>query len=278
MRCQWQEVLRVIPPWMRVDVDRSGREKLQELRLRLGKQPELCFGQTFVCLDGIVSSEDLNYVVNMGSQYSPWAATTIAHGYLTIRGGHRIGLCGEAVVQHGKMSGIRSVTGLCIRIARDFPGIAAKAKNLEGSILILGPPGSGKTTFLRDLIRHRSNNRNGSVAVVDERCELFPNGCFDEGLHTDVLTGCPKAVGVEMMLRSMGPSCIAVDEITAEEDCEALIQAGWCGVSLLATAHASGKQDLLSRSVYKPLVRSGLFDTLLVMLPDKSWRMERMNV
>jgi stage III sporulation protein AA len=81
-----------------------------------------------------------------------------------------------------------------------------------------------------------------------------------------------------MMLRSMGPSCIAVDEITAEEDCKALIQAGWCGVSLLATAHAANKQDLLSRNVYRSIVDCGLFDTLLVMLPDKAWRLERMNL
>jgi stage III sporulation protein AA len=76
----------------------------------------------------------------------------------------------------------------------------------------------------------------------------------------------------------MGPSCIAVDEITAQEDCHALIRAGWCGVSLLASAHAANKQELLSRRVYQPLVNCGLFDTLLVMLPDKTWRLERMNL
>lgn len=278
MRCQWQEVLRVIPPWMREDVDRLGKKRLQELRLRLGQRPELRMGQSNVFLNVIVRQEDINYVVNTGSQYSPWAAATISQGFLTVQGGHRIGLCGEAVVHHGKMTGIRNVTGLCIRIARDFPGIAAGAKNLEGSILILGPPGSGKTTLLRDLIRQRSNSDKGCVAVVDERGELFSNGCFDSGLHTDVLTGCQKTLGVEMMLRTMGPSCIAVDEITAEEDCGALIQAGWCGVSLLATAHAVNKQDLLSRSIYRSIVNCGLFDTLLIMLPDKSWRLERMNL
>lgn len=278
MRCQWQEVLRVIPPWMRDDVDKLGKNRLQELRLRLGQKPELRMGQSNVFLDRIVSREDIHYVVNIGSQYSPWAAATMGKGYLTIRGGHRIGLCGDAVIHDGNMTGIREVTGLCIRVARDFPGIAAGVKALKGSVLILGPPGSGKTTLLRDLIRQRSNTGNGCVAVVDERGELFPEGSFDCGLHTDVMTGCPKAVGVEMMLRTMGPSCIAVDEITAQEDCHALIRAGWCGVSLLASAHAANKQDLMSRRVYQPLVNCSLFDTLLVMLPDKSWRLERMNL
>lgn len=278
MRCQWQEMLRVIPPWMREDVDRLGKSSLQELRLRLGQKPDLRLGKSGMQLTGIVTDDDIKYVINTASQYSPWAASTAAQGYLTIRGGHRIGLTGEAVNYQGKMSGIRNVTGLCIRIARDFPGIAAGVKNVTGSILILGPPGSGKTTLLRDLIRQRSNEGYGCVAVVDERRELFPGEYFEPGAHTDVMTGCPKSVGVEMMLRTMGPSCIAVDEITAEEDCKALIEAGWCGVTLLATAHAANKQDLLSRKVYRPLVECSLFDTLLVMLPDKSWRQERMNL
>lgn len=278
MRCAWQEVLRVIPSWMRREVDNLGKDHLQELRLRLGKPLELRLGHKQIELSCHVSQEDLNFVVNTGSHYSPWAAATISQGYLTIPGGHRMGLCGEAVIQHGKMTGIRNVTGLNLRIARDFPGIAAKAKSVSGSVLILGPPGSGKTTLLRDLIRQRSNTDSGSVSVVDERGELFPGGYFEAGLHTDIMIGCSKAAGVEMMLRTMGPSCIAVDEITAEEDCTALIQAGWCGVSLLATAHAANKQDLLSRTVYRSLAKCGIFDTLLIMLPDKSWRLERMNL
>ena len=115
--------------------------------------------------------------------------------------------------------------------------------------------------------------------MVEERGELFPAGTvFDRGKRTDVLTGCDKGTGIDMVLRTMGPSCIAVDEITSERDCQAMIRAGWCGVSMLATAHASSKMDLYNRTVYQPLVRSGIFETLLVMQRDKSWRKERMEL
>jgi stage III sporulation protein AA len=186
-------------------------------------------------------------------------------------------MCGEAVMQEGVVTGIRCATALCIRVARDFPGIAENVDCSE-SVLIIGSPGRGKTTLLRDLIRQRSEKLCESVAVVDERGELFPGNSFPKGARTDVLTGCDKPHGIEMLLRTMGPGCIAVDEITAEADCNALIQAGWCGVKLFATAHAADKRDLLSRPIYGRLVDSGIFDTLLIMAPDKSWRRERVSV
>lgn len=278
MRCAWNELISILPNRMRKDVDRLGREELQELRLRIGLPPELVLPQRSVCLVDPVTKEDLLYCVNAASRYSPWAATTTAQGYLTVAGGHRIGLCGEAVMKGGIMDGVRNVSSLCIRVARDFPGIAREYRFMRGSILIIGPPGSGKTTLLRDLIRQRSDRDAGSVAVVDERGELFPlSGGFPIGKHTDILTGCSKAQGIDTVLRTMGPSCIAVDEITAEADCQALHRAGWCGVSLLATAHAASRKDLFSRPIYQALVNSRLFDALLILQPDKSLTAERME-
>jgi stage III sporulation protein AA len=140
-------------------------------------------------------------------------------------------------------------------------------------------PGSGKTTLLRDLIRQRSEAGQGSVAVVDERGELFPQihgiSIFHPGANTDVLTGCGKKEGIEILLRTMGPRCIAVDEITGESDASALLSAGWSGVELLATAHASSSSDLLSRDIYRPLLTRQLFQTLLIMNSDKTWHTER---
>lgn len=280
MRCAWQALLSILPPWLARQADAQARERLQELRLRLGSPPEL------VCSDGIrtlsrsVCREDLNFCIHTASHYSPWAAQTMAKGYLTAPGGHRIGVCGEAVVNGGVMTGVRCVTSLCIRVARDFPGIGEKAARLSGSILLIGPPGSGKTTLLRDLIRCIS--RKETVAVVDERGELFPRSgdgaLFDGGAQLDVLEGCPKAAGIDTVLRTMGPQCIAVDEITAPEDCAALQSAGWCGVRLLATAHASSLRDLGSRALYRPLMEKQLFDHILILGRDKSWREERVGL
>lgn len=280
MICAWQEYLNILPAWMKQPVDELGRGVLNELRLRIGLRPELVTVSGSLYLDRVNTQEDLSYVINAASQYSPWAAETIANGYITSVGGHRIGICGDAVVKNFHMTGIRSPTSLNIRAARDFPGIAKNIPKDKGSILIIGKPGSGKTTLLRDLIRNLSEYDSGSVGVVDERGELFPvtqgKHSFLTGPKTDVMTGCSKKDGIMCFIRTMGPECIAVDEITKQEDCEALIHAGWCGVKILATAHAGSRIDLLSRPVYAPLVATNLFSTLIVMQADKSWKVERL--
>ena len=277
MNCAWKELLSILPLWCRAELDELGRDTLQELRLRCGFVPELIRSNGNVRLKKPVTGDDLSFIVNTASRYSPWAASTAALGYITAPGGHRIGLCGQAVVQEGQMTGVRQIRSLCIRVARDFPGIAQKLQYLSGSVLIIGPPGSGKTTLLRDLIRLRSDTSKGSLAVVDERGELFPAG-YATGFRTDVLSGCPKGQGIDRLLRVMSPDTIALDEVTSEEDCAALMKAGWCGVNLLATAHASGRSDLLARPIYSPLVRSGIFDTLVILQRDKSFKAERMAI
>jgi stage III sporulation protein AA len=146
-------------------------------------------------------------------------------------------------------------------------------EQLSGSTLILGAPGWGKTTLLRDLIRKKSE-KGIHISVLDEREELFPPG-ISQGERTEVLRGCPKPQGVDMLLRVMQPDTIAMDEITAAEDCVALVQAAWCGVELLATAHAASLEDFLHREVYAPLVKAHLFDNIVILRSDKSWHLER---
>ena len=274
MRCAWKELLDILPRWMITDVDALGRSSLQELRLRLDAPPELVSCDSVQRLGRQVSSEDLSYCVNAASRYSPWAAATIAQGFLTVSGGHRIGLCGEAVLKNKEITGIRKVTSLCIRVARDFPGIGSSAAGLRGSMLILGAPGRGKTTLLRDIARQIS--QKSTVVVVDERGEIFPSG-FVRGDRMDVLTGVPKAGGVEMVLRTMGPEWIAVDEITAEEDCRSLLQAQGCGVRLLATAHAGSLDEFRVRPIYKALLDNHVFDYLLILHSDRSYGTERIH-
>lgn len=274
MTCAWKEFLSVLPLWMRKKVDQQGAASLQELRLRRNTPPELLLSEGCFWLDRSVSQEDLNYIINAASQYSPWTAASAAQGYITIAGGHRIGLCGETVVQQDKVTGIKNLSSVCIRIARDFPGIAAGASKIQGSVLILGPPGWGKTTLLRDLIRQLETSER--ICVVDERGEIFPEGIF-RGKRIDVLSGCKRKDGIPMLLRTMSPTCIAVDEITDPEDTSALLQAANCGVRLLATAHGASVADLRMRAVYRPLLENSVFGVVMLLKRDKSYTMERMT-
>ncbi len=266
MMTGWETIL---TPQRRQEVERYGKE-IQEIRLRLGQPGQIVTSRGDVWLKVVVTEEELRFVVNTATRYSPWASDTLAKGFLTAPGGHRIGVCGEAVTERGEVRGMRNVTSLNIRIARDLVGIADGIE-IFGNSLIVGPPGSGKTTLLRDLIRRVSKQRQ--VAVIDERQELFPLG-FDWGQRTDVLSLCPKGVGVDMALRTLGPQVIALDEITAEEDLEAVRNGFNCGVDILATAHAGSLEDLYRRPVYRRLMETKCFDRFIMMKRDKSYRVE----
>ena len=259
-----QELLAILPQRMRT----FDFEDARELRLRTGKPPRLKVARGFRDQRGLVESQDLRFVINAASRYSPWTAASMAQGYLTAPGGHRIGLCGD-----GAGEGVQEISSLCIRIARDVGGIAGGLPE-SGSLLILGPPGSGKTTLLRDYIRLISGN--ASVAVVDERREIFPEGFF-RGENTDILSGFDKEKGIDMVLRAMGPDVIAMDEITSGKDCAALLRAAWCGVRLVATAHAASVSDLHSRQIYRPLTESGLFSRVAVLDRQSNWHLEEVS-
>ena len=255
------ELLALLPRRMRGE----DYEEASEIRLRIGQVPRLMLGDRWRDLEGRVGDEDLRFVLNAASRYSPWTAASLRDGYVTAPGGHRIGVCGE-----GAGDGIVSLTSLCIRVARDVSGIA-EGLPLEESLLILGPPGSGKTTLLRDLIRRIS--RRAAVSVVDERRELFPEG-FYRGENVDVLSGVDKPRGIDMVLRAMGPKVIAMDEVTSQRDCDALLRAAWCGVRLIATAHAESVEALANRQVYRPLSQAGLFAKAVVLDCHRRWRIE----
>lgn len=263
MQMNWNktQLLSVLPPRLRTEC----YDDVQEIRLRLGKPPRLMVKNGWRDIPATVEERDVSFVLNAASRYSPWTAASMKDGYLTAPGGHRIGICGE-----GAGDGITTVTSLCIRVARDVRGVAAGLPT-EESLLILGPPGSGKTTLLRDLIRLCS--RKAMVSVVDERRELFPEG-FHRGENTDILSGVDKPRGIDMVLRSMGPQVIAMDEVTSQRDCEALLRAAWCGVRLLATAHADSVRDLYGRTVYRPLAETGLFPKAAVLDSGRNWHLE----
>ena len=275
MMCEWKQVLDVLPSFLRALLQKEEQSSIQEIHLRLGQQVELNRGNSVSVLEYTVTQDDITYVVNVASRYSPWQAQTISRGFLSIPGGHRIGLCGQVICSGGIVTGIRDPDSLCIRIARDVPGIGTPFRELKGSTLIIGAPGWGKTTLLRDISRQMAETR--TTVVLDERGELFPAG-FSRGKRMDVLRNCPKAAAIDMALRTMGPEVIALDEITQEEDCRSIIHASYCGVALLATAHAVSIQDLKQRSIYRQLLDNFIFQNILILRKDKSCRLERMCV
>lgn len=277
MQCYWQELLNILPPWIRSAVDSVGRHSLLEIRMRENLPLQMIFVNESQWIDKPVMQEDLRFCINAATKFSPWTAGTITEGYVTAPGGHRIGICGDCVYDGNSLKNISGITSVCIRVARDFADVSGNIYMRKGSILIIGSPGTGKTTFLRDLIRKTSNKQKGSVAVIDERRELFPTGKeveFDRGRQTDVFSGCRKIDGIEMVLRTMNPSVIAIDEITSENDCVALSRAAWCGVRLMATAHAGDKRELFERVVYKPILERRIFETLIILRSDKTWQEE----
>ena len=272
MTCPWNELLGILPMWLKCRLNEDAQRNLQELRLRIGSPPELNFGNRQLWLDKTVLIEDLNFILNTASQYSPWSVMTQSMGYITAPGGHRIGICGDFTIKDGKPSALRSISSICIRIARDFPGIGKDVDLGTGSLLILGPPGSGKTTLLRDLSRRISEK--DTVVVVDERKEIFPPG-FQKGKRMDVILGTPKDHGIGIALRTMGPDWIVVDEITAIRDSGILRHTAGCGVRLLASAHAFSVEDYKERPAYRQLWREAVFDKILVLNRSKMMTYER---
>lgn len=214
------------------------------------------------------------------TKYSAYAyADELKNGFLTIKGGYRVGIAGKAVVDNtGSITGFGACTSFCIRIPREIKGIATE---LCGRIrcggeflntLIISPPGMGKTTLLRDLARLLGSDagpRPGlRVCIVDERSEVsggYGAHRFDVGTKTDVLDGCPKSQGIMLALRSLSPQVILTDEIGRPEDAAALQDALNCGVGIVATAHGAGMQDILRRPVMKGMMNAGFFRLYVVI-------------
>jgi len=231
-----------------------------------------------------VTASDLERTVQLLTEGSLYAVVEeLRQGYLTVRGGHRIGFAGETVLDKGKVKTLKNFSGLNIRLAREMKGCADGVVSYllhpQGDrpyhTLIVSPPRAGKTTLLRDIVRQLSDGipeRNFpgvNVGVVDERSEIA--GCFrgvpqnDVGMRTDVLDGCPKAEGMLMLLRSMGPQVIATDEIGGNDDVAALEETINAGVTVLVTAHGFNLTDLEQRPTLRTLIGRSVFERVVVL-------------
>lgn len=279
-----QALMEVLPQELRTALGYLEQDRLEELRLRAGFAPTVTVGGRERPLPGVCGAVDarmLEDILAAATGHSCYSAEqSLREGFVTLPGGHRIGVCGTAAVQDGTIRALREISSLCIRIAGERRQAPAELLRwLDGPVLILGPPGSGKTTLLRECVRRLSES-GSRVSVVDARGEIAACRAgvpqLDVGAHTDVLTGSGKAEGIMLLLRGMNPQWIAVDEITAPEDIAAMEQASYCGVKLLATAHASAPDELQKRPLYRRLCALELFERLLILTPDKRVRMERM--
>ena len=262
--------------------------KIYEIRLRAGLPIALSTpdGTIFACASGRVScnicgdmlyveADDIDYVFNKACMHSVYShQNEIASGYVITPGGYRIGICGTAVINGGKISNIKDISSLNIRIAKEIKTAAKQLvpifASCVGGLLISGAPACGKTTALRDLVRRISSGEAGGsrrVAVIDERGEIAAvHGCipqYDVGPNTDVLSGIDKAEGIMMALRSMSPEVIVFDEIGTAEEISALRQSLNSGVRVISTIHSGSVHQLLLRPQMKQIIESGAFSKVV---------------
>lgn len=253
-------------------LDHDEAAALCELRFRAGRPTELAFAAGSAVRRFAPTQAELGELVAALCGYSRYAfERQMAEGYIPLPGGHRAGVCGTVVEEDGSPVRMSAVTSVCIRIARRVPEASRPIRrhligegNLPRRTLVLGAPGTGKTTLLRDAALWLSDARGLHVAVADERGELFPPEDVP-GQRMDVLRGAGKPEAVTMLVRAMSPQVIVTDEIGGARDVDALLEAARCGVGLLASAHADSMEGALLRPALRALFDGRAFDRYICL-------------
>ena len=288
------ELLRIFSLHIRRILERAAPDfdGLQEIRLRTGRPLAIVERgrEVFLTGDGArtreagaawrVTAQDLRETMEFVGEYSLYAyEDELRQGYLTIRGGHRVGVAGRTVLDGDKVKSVRYISCVNVRLSHEVPGCADPVLPYlwgdEGLLhtLIISPPRCGKTTLLRDMVRQISDGsrarRGYTVGVVDERSEIC--GCFmgipenDVGVRTDVMDACPKAEGMMMLVRSMAPEVIAVDEIGRYEDIDAIETVLYSGCRLIATVHGSSLSDIQAKPLFQRLAQEQVFERYVIL-------------
>ncbi len=262
-----EEAVKIFPQRIRELLIREDFGHTREIRARRGEPLRLLMASEERNLgrEGILSETEWREMTEVIFGYSMYAhEEELRQGYVTLKGGHRVGFTGETSLEGGKVRAIRNISSYNVRISREILGAADNImKYAKENLLIVAPPCRGKTTLLRDLLRQLSEIPMENVGIVDERSEIA--ACYrgqpsnHMGPRTDILDGCPKAEGMLMLLRSMAPTVIGVDELGQREDVEAVLRVVGCGVRIIATVHGDSPKSLQNKAIFAPFFENRIF-------------------